>query len=87
MPQCSFSRAFKAVRARCRRTIALFGVMLMAGFVADAFGLPVAMWLVAALTLASGVVVAVRMTETTRLSATKNPATIEAQEVNAAQTR
>lgn len=36
---------------------------LLAGFVADALGLPAAMWLVAALTLASGVVVAVRMTE------------------------
>jgi MFS family permease len=37
---------------------------LVAGLVADALGLPSAMWLVAALTLASGVVVAVRMRET-----------------------
>ena len=37
---------------------------LLAGVVADAFGLPAAMWLVAALTFASGVVVAVRMSET-----------------------
>ncbi|MDP2305029.1 MAG: MFS transporter [Pseudomonadota bacterium] len=40
-----------------------FGALL-AGIVADAFGLPAAMWLVAALTLASGAVVAVRMRET-----------------------
>jgi predicted MFS family arabinose efflux permease len=39
---------------------------LLAGLVADALGLPAAMWLVAALTLASGLVVAVRMTETAR---------------------
>ena len=37
---------------------------LVAGLTADAFGLSAAMWLVAALTLASGCVVAVRMTET-----------------------
>ncbi len=37
---------------------------LLAGLTADALGLPAAMWLVAALTFASGVVVAVRMTET-----------------------
>jgi MFS family permease len=37
---------------------------LLAGLVADAFGLAAAMWFVAALTFASGVVSAVRMTET-----------------------
>ena len=35
---------------------------LLAGVTADAFGLPAAMWLVAALTFASGLVVALRMT-------------------------
>jgi MFS family permease len=39
---------------------------LLAGLTADALGLPAAMWLVAALTFASGVVVAVRMRETLR---------------------
>jgi hypothetical protein len=39
---------------------------LLAGITADALGLPAAMWLVAALTFASGVVVAVRMSETLR---------------------
>ena len=37
---------------------------LLAGITADALGLPVAMWLIAGLTFASGVVVAGRMTET-----------------------
>jgi len=37
---------------------------VLAGIVADAFGLPAAMWLVAALTFASGAVVARRMRET-----------------------
>jgi rhodanese-related sulfurtransferase len=37
---------------------------LLAGIIADALGLPVAMWLIAGLTSASGIVVAVRMTET-----------------------
>jgi len=37
---------------------------LLAGVTADALGLPAAMWIVAALTFLSGVVVAVRMTET-----------------------
>ena len=37
---------------------------LLAGITADALGLPAAMWIVAALTFASGVVVAVRMRET-----------------------
>lgn len=40
-----------------------FGALL-AGITADAFGLPAAMWFVAALTFASGLVVAVRMRET-----------------------
>lgn len=39
---------------------------LLAGVMADALGLPSAMWAVAALTFASGVVVAVRMRETLR---------------------
>jgi MFS family permease len=39
---------------------------LLAGATADALGLPVAMWLVAALTFASGAIAAVRMTETLR---------------------
>jgi len=39
---------------------------LLAGATADAFGLPAAMWLVAAITFGSGVVVAVRMRETLR---------------------
>lgn len=39
---------------------------LLAGVTADALGLPAAMWLVAALTFTSGLVVAVRMTETLR---------------------
>jgi MFS family permease len=37
---------------------------LLAGITADAFGLPAAMWVVAALTFVSGLVVALRMTET-----------------------
>ncbi len=39
---------------------------LLAGVTADAFGLAAAMWLVAALTFASGLIVAVRMRETLR---------------------
>lgn len=39
---------------------------LLAGVTADAFGLPAAMWIVAGLTFASGLVVAARMTETSR---------------------
>jgi MFS family permease len=39
---------------------------LLAGVTADAFGLPAAMWVVAALTFVSGLVVALRMTETLR---------------------
>jgi predicted MFS family arabinose efflux permease len=37
---------------------------LLAGVVADALGLPAAMWVVAALTFGSGVLAAVRMKET-----------------------
>ena len=37
---------------------------LLAGVAADAFGFTAAIWLVAALTLFSGVIVAMRMTET-----------------------
>ena len=43
---------------------------LIAGVTADALGLPAAMWLIAGLTFASGVVVAVRMTETMRATQT-----------------
>ena len=44
---------------------------LLAGFTADAFGLNAAMWVIAALTFASGLVSALRMTETL---ATRTPA-------------
>jgi predicted MFS family arabinose efflux permease len=37
---------------------------LLAGFAADAFGMAAATWIVAALTLLSGVIVAVRMSDT-----------------------
>ena len=37
---------------------------LILGLIADALGLPVAMWVVAGITFVSGAVVAVRMTET-----------------------
>src|SRR6266511_270396 len=43
---------------------------LLAGVTADALGLPAAIWLVAALTFASGAVVALRMRETRRRAAT-----------------
>jgi len=39
---------------------------VLAGAAADAFGLPTAMWLIAALTLSAGCVAALRMTETLR---------------------
>jgi len=39
---------------------------LLAGVTADALGLPAAMWMIAALTFGSGLVVALRMTETLR---------------------
>ena len=41
---------------------------LLAGIAADAIGLPGAMWLIAGLTFGSGIVAAVRMDETSRLS-------------------
>ncbi len=47
---------------------------LLAGTTADVFGLPAAMWLVAALTFLSGVVVAVRMSETLRRAVAIGPA-------------
>jgi MFS family permease len=47
---------------------------VLAGVTADALGLPAAMWLIAALTAASGVVVAVRMSETLRRSTAAAPA-------------
>ena len=37
---------------------------LLAGVIADAFGIPAAIWVVAALTAASGLIVAIRMYET-----------------------
>jgi predicted MFS family arabinose efflux permease len=37
---------------------------LLAGIIADAYGLPTAIWMVAALTAASGIIVAIRMYET-----------------------
>jgi len=43
---------------------------LLAGLVADALGLPAAMWLVAGLTFFSGVVVAIRMSETAGIRTT-----------------
>jgi MFS family permease len=46
---------------------------LLAGATADALGLPVAMWLVAAITLGSGVVVSVRMSETLRGQQERRP--------------
>jgi hypothetical protein len=46
---------------------------LLAGITADALGLSAAMWLVAALTFASGVVVATRMRETLHARAPSAP--------------
>lgn len=54
---------------------------LLAGITADAFGLPAAMWLVAAITFASGIIVAVRMRETLRQSARPDPSCIELAEL------
>ena len=51
---------------------------LLAGVTADALGVPAAMWLVAALTLVSGLVVALRMRETLRRA---NPQQLAAQGV------
>ena len=41
---------------------------LLAGLTADAFGLHAAMWVIAALTFVSGIVSAVRMTETLQVA-------------------
>jgi rhodanese-related sulfurtransferase len=49
---------------------------LLAGLTADALGLPSAMWIVAALTFGSGLLVAVRMTETLRKTSAP-PACVE----------
>ena len=46
---------------------------LVAGFTADLFGLAAAVWLVAAVTFASGVVAAVRMTETRSIRSAISP--------------
>lgn len=42
---------------------------LLAGVTADAFGLAAAMWLIASLTFASGLIAALRMTETLKVAA------------------
>lgn len=55
---------------------------LLAGVTADALGLPAAMWLIAALTFASGLVVALRMTETLR----RHPASTVAEQASAGPT-
>lgn len=47
---------------------------LLAGITADAFGLAAAMWLVAALTLGSGLIVAIRMRETIQPAPPPDPA-------------
>jgi MFS family permease len=49
---------------------------LLAGVTADALGLPAAMWLVAALTFASGLITAVRMSETVAPRAGGQPALV-----------
>jgi len=46
---------------------------LLAGLIADAFGLQAAMWFIAALTFASGTVSAVRMTETLQVASRARP--------------
>ena len=45
---------------------------LVAGFTADALGIHAAIWLVAAVTFVSGLVVSVRMTETMQITATRS---------------
>jgi MFS family permease len=63
---------------------------LLAGVIADALGLPAAMWAIAGLTFASGVLVALRMTETlrpaTRARAT-GPMCVEPAELDQVATR
>jgi MFS family permease len=51
---------------------------LLAGVVADALGLPAAMWLVAAITFGSGLVVAIRMSETLRRPGVGTAALVQA---------
>jgi MFS family permease len=46
---------------------------VLAGVTADALGLPAAMWLVAAITMGSGVIAALRMRETLQVSAPEAP--------------
>lgn len=53
---------------RLWRDLGYVGGALVAGFAADAFGFSGALWLVAAITCASGAIVATRLTETRRLS-------------------
>jgi MFS family permease len=45
---------------------------LVAGFTADALGIHAAIWLIAVVTFASGLVVAVRMKETLRMTAPRS---------------
>jgi MFS family permease len=47
---------------------------LLAGLTADALGIHAAIWLVAAVTFASGLVVAVRLRETRQIAPAKSPA-------------
>ena len=56
----------RATRVRLWRDLGYAVGTLLAGIVADAFGLRAAMWTVAALTGSSGLVSAFRMTETLR---------------------
>jgi MFS family permease len=49
---------------------------LVAGLAADALGIAGAMWIVAALTFGSGVAAALRMTETVRIEASRDAATL-----------
>ncbi len=54
---------------------------LLAGITADLFGLPAAMWLIAALTFGSGAIVAVRMRETLRPTITREPPCMDLDEL------
>jgi MFS family permease len=60
---------------------------LLAGVTADALGLPSAMWLIAALTFASGLVVAVRMRETLRPAGPRKAAPAQVVDVRSAEPR
>lgn len=57
---------------------------LLAGITADLFGLRAAMWLIAALTFGSGVIVAVRMRETLRPAMTREPPCMDLDELRVA---